>query len=507
MPNIDSINNKTPKVQVSSRPQPPKQVSLLGLKQKTPPKRIMRKIFISIILIIVLLGGALALRAANVSEKIFVGKKTTFFGKIVSLIRGGDNQILIGENLGQINILLLGIGGEGHDGPYLTDTIILAQIRPDLGKINLISIPRDYLATLPDNSQEKINAAFALGFGKNKNWKTAGEWSEQAVEKISGLKIPYFAVMDFSGFEQAVDKVGGLDVTIDNTFTDYQYPDSGTGFLPPLTFTKGQEHMNGQRALQFARSRHAAGNEGSDFARSARQEKIIEAFKAKLLSLNLVKDSAAINTLVNIFADHFHTNMSIGELLRINNIIKQNDIHNFTSLSLDPDTGLVCPEILASNGAYVLVPCNSQDDIKNFFKNSFAAGAIKQEQSVVWLANSTNSASALATAKRKLGNVGITVFDLGYTKDNLPQTIIYQANPKPATAEFLANELNGTLVNLPPPSVHVDSSKVDIIIVLGQSAPIEAPPTPYIRPPARIATSTDATASSTPATTTPVNKK
>lgn len=111
-------------------------------------------------------------RAMNLSDKIFVGKKLSFFGKLKEVIRGGTGgQTLIGENLGQVNILLLGIGGEGHDGPYLSDTIIVAQIRPDKGQISLTSIPRDLLADIPNGSQNKINFAFAEGYARHESFK------------------------------------------------------------------------------------------------------------------------------------------------------------------------------------------------------------------------------------------------------------------------------------------------------------------------------------------------
>lgn len=474
---------------------------MLTLKQKKTPGRLIKKFLLLVVLIIAVLGGVLALKASSLSSKIFVGQKTTFLEKVRDLIRGGgDNAKLIGEDLGQINILLLGVGGEGHDGPYLTDTMILAQIRPDIGEITLTSVPRDYLAVLPDGSQDKINAAFAYGLGKNMDWDQAGLWSREAVQSISGLKIPYFAVIDFSGFEKAVDQIGGLDVHVDRGFTDYQYPDSGTGYLPPITFTEGEEHMNGERALEFARSRHAAGPEGSDFARSLRQQKIIEAFKQKALSLNIVKDAGTLNNLLNIFADHFHTNISPAQLYRIYSLTA-NKNPQVLSLSLDPDTGLICPEILASSGAYVLVPCDSAQDVENFFKNSFSIGKLKNENGVVWLATSTGDQQAYQTAMRKLTDAGIKVFQLAYSKDDLPQTTVYQVNPKPATAEFIQNELHGTAVNLPPPGVHVSADKVDIIVVLGQNAPVEAPPTPYVRPPAQ--TATTATATLETASTTP----
>ncbi len=508
MKNIDSINNKAPKVTVYSGGTRPSPINLLNTKQKKGSKSILKRIIGLIILVIIILVATVTIRAANISQKIFVGNKTTFLSMITDVIRGGgSSERLIGEDLGQINILLLGIGGEGHDGPLLTDTMILAQIRPDIGQISLTSIPRDYWVKLPDKSEQKINAAFSYGyFSRGEDWDNAGKWARTVVENMSGLTVPYFAVMDFSGFEKAINQVGGINVTIQNSFTDYNYPDSKLGYLPPITFKEGNEHLDGTRALQFARSRHAAGIEGSDFARSLRQQKIIEAFKQKVLGGNIISSANNINQLLSVFADHFHTNIRPNALYRIYHLIKDKEMRT-TSLSLDPETGLVCPQILASNGAYVLVPCKSEESIKNYFKNSFAIGDLAAEKSVVWLANSTSNTQAYNTAFRKLTEAGIQVYQLAYTKDNLSQTILYQANPKPATAEYLKNELKATEANLPPPGVTVSKDKVDIIIVLGQNAPVEAEPPRYIPPPARIPTTTTSTINSLSTSSTPVSKQ
>jgi LCP family protein required for cell wall assembly len=487
----------------------PQSVNLLKQSGKSNGKKTLKRILWCVALIIVILGGIILVRAANLSNKIFVGQKTTFFGQIINFIRGSsDNQTLIGEDLGQINVLLLGVGGAGHDGPYLTDTMILAQIRPDIGEITLTSIPRDYYTTLPDKTSQKINAAFALGLGQNMDWNQAGNWARQTAGNVSGLQIPYFAVMDFSGFEQAIDKVGGVDVTVDRTFTDYQYPDSGTGYLPPQTFIAGPQHMNGATALIFARSRHAAGPEGSDFARSQRQQKIIDAFKQKVLSQNLIGSAATINNLLGIFADHFHTNMSPAEMNELYGLVKNKNM-NILSLSLDPSTNLICQEILASDGAYVLTPCpdKSEQDVQNFFKNSFSAAKLKAENATVWLASSTGDKAAYNTALRELNDAGVTVYQLNYSKDNLSQTTVYQVNSKPATAEFIANTLNATAVNLPPPGVTVDKNKVDVIIVLGQNAGILPSPPLYVPPPARTSTSATDTIDTITSTSTATSTK
>ncbi len=500
MNNLDSINPndspKPPKIAIVNGHPARQEVNLLVARQKSAPKKILKKILIFLISIIVILAATVFFRASSLSEKIFVGQKTTFINKLIDFFRGG-NTTLIGENLGQINILLLGVGGEGHDGPYLTDTIILAQIRPDIGEASLTSIPRDYLVDLPEGGgQEKINAAFALGLTKNKemDWDRGGAWARQMAEKISGLKVPYFAVVDFSGFTKAIDMAGGVDINVERDFTDSQYPDSGVGFLPPQTFTAGYQHMDGERALIFARSRHGSNLEGSDFARSLRQQKILENFKQKVFTKNIVKTGSNINNLLTVFADHFHTNLSPAGIYRIYNLTEGLKF-KINSLSLDPETQLICPEVLASNGAYVLTPCpdKSEDDVKNFFKNSFSLGKLAAEKSIVWLADSTHNEPAYNTAFRKLTDVGLTVYELTYSKDNLPQTIVYEANSKPATAEFIKNQLHATPASVAPPGVTVSKDKVDVIVVLGQNAQVEAAPPPYIRPPARQATSTPAT--------------
>ena len=182
---------------------------------------------------------------------------------------------------------------------------------------------------------------------------------------------------------------------------------------------------------------------------------------------------------------------------------------NILSLSLDPSTNLICPEILASDGAYVLTPCpdKSEQDVQNFFKNSFSAAKLKAENATVWLASSTGNKAAYNTALRELNDAGVTVYQLNYSKDNLPQTTVYQVNSKPATAEFIANTLNATAVNLPPPGVTVDKNKVDVIIVLGQNAAVLPSPPLYVPPPARTSTSATDTIDTITSTSTATSTK
>lgn len=427
----------------------------------------------TIIVVIVLLLGIVGARAINLSSKIFVGQ-TSIYQKLSALIRPNANgTTLVGEDLGQINVLLLGIGGEGHDGPYLTDTMILAQIRPADHKITMTSIPRDYFTPVENIGYRKINAAFAEGFNRNKSYDEAGRWARDTVEQLSGLSIPYFAVLDFKGFKEAIDLIGGVNVHIDRTFTDYSFPNDATnGYLAPVTFTAGDEHMNGDRALIFARSRHAAGPEGSDFARSQRQQKIIHAAKEKILSLNLITDAGKLNGLLSIFGNHFHTNVAPSELLHLYTLLKDYSKNDIISLSLDPDTGLVCNSI-TEDGAYILSPCTGKTkaDIEAYFKDSFnSSAAVATQHGIVWLADTNKSPATYKAAEKKLSAAGFTVYNFNFAGVPLDQTLVYSVNDIPGAVDFITSSLHATTVTVPPPGIKIDKTKVDLLIILGKDA-------------------------------------
>lgn len=444
------------------------------LKADLPPaptngKRILKGFLAFLILAILGLGGFAVVRATDLTNKVFVGEKTSFYSKLAQLVRSatGRDVQMIGEGNGQINILLLGIGGAGHDGGYLSDTIILAQIRPEEKKASLVSIPRDYLADLGPLGLRKINAAFAEGYNTNKDFNEGGKAATKAVEKLSGLEIPYFAVIDFQGFKEAINVIGGIDVVVDKTFTDSSFPDGKDGYIAPVTFKAGPEHMDGTRALIFARSRHGNNGEGSDFARSIRQQKTIQATKEKVIGLNLVTDSGKLNELFTVLGNHFHTNIQLDEMLHLYNLTKDYNSENIISSNLDPNTGLICPEILESNGAYVLSPCPGKkaSDVHEFFRNSFSEGA--NRQTVIWLANSTTKTSNYSAAEKELSAQGFIVYQIGFTGSPLANSVFYQANEKPSAASDIKASIGAKEASLPPPGVKIDQSKVDIVVIIG----------------------------------------
>jgi LCP family protein required for cell wall assembly len=213
-------------------------------------------------------------------------KKITGLSPIVFLLSSGKYK----QTDEKINFLLLGIAGGNHEGPNLSDFISFLSLDIKNKKLSLISIPRDIWS---DTLQDKINSAYAYGEAK----KRGGGFllAKAETEAIVGVPIHYILVVDFEEFEELVDYLGGIDVNIERSFDDYKYPIKGKENdlcagdkeykcrFQHLSFKKGWQHMNGDLALKFVRSRNAEGEEGSDFARNKRQQKVLIALYEKIL--------------------------------------------------------------------------------------------------------------------------------------------------------------------------------------------------------------------------------
>lgn len=192
----------------------------------------------------------------------------------------------------KVTILLLGKGDAIHDGPNLTDSIIVASYDVSQKKIFTISIPRDvWSSTL----EEKVNAAYAFGEAKQKGGGMILAKSE--IGAVVDLPIHYALVIDFDKFSETIDLLGGLDITVEHAFVDNEYPIKGKENdecngdqefkcrYETIRFEKGPQHMDGQTALKYARSRNAQGEQGSDFARGQRQQLIISSLANKILGV------------------------------------------------------------------------------------------------------------------------------------------------------------------------------------------------------------------------------
>lgn len=295
-----------------------------------------------------------------------------------------NREIQLKKADGNINILLLGVAGGKHDGPDLTDTIIFASFNPTKNKVTLVSLPRDFW--VPDIS-EKINTAYAIGNSKQKNGGLI--LTKAVVSKIIDQPIDYALVIDFDGFVKAIDLVGGVDIEVEKTFDDYEYPieekredlcdqtleeatariatEAATVVFPcrytHIHFDKGLAHMDGKTALIFVRSRNAQGEEGTDFARSRRQQKGIIAFKDKVFSLQTILNPIKVANLYSVVSDHIHSDIPSSEFddfIKLAEKMKESKIYSAVIDIEDKKEnkkGLVInPPIKDYDGKWVLIP-------------------------------------------------------------------------------------------------------------------------------------------------------
>lgn len=277
-------------------------------------------------------------------------EKINFLGQIGQLVGSSDKKIK-GEEEGRINILLLGMGGEGHDGAYLTDTIILASIKPG-EKISMLSIPRDLVVPIPDYGWRKINNANA--FKEFREPGSGGEFTSQIISQTFGVPINYYVRIDFDGFKKIIDDLGGIGIYVEKSFTDYSYPTFDFKYQT-VSFEKGWQIMDGETALKFVRSRHGTNGESSDFARSKRQQKVLLALKEKILSLGTLINPQKIYKIISNYKENVKTNFEIWEAIRLAKLVKDAKSQEIIHKVLDdsPDSPLYATNI---GGAYVLEP-------------------------------------------------------------------------------------------------------------------------------------------------------
>jgi len=284
------------------------------------------------------------------------------FSSVRSLIFG-DRAMIEGQHEDRINILLLGIGGAGHDGPYLSDTNIIVSIKPSTREVAMISVPRDLGVKIKNKGVNKINYADAIGEAENPG--QGGEYARQVFEETFGISIPYYIRVDFKAFEEIVNLVNGLNVDVPNSFIDQAYPDNNYGYQT-VQFTKGLEHMDGARALIYARSRHGTNGENSDFARSRRQQQIMSQLKNKLMSFETYSNPVKIKEILESLAKNISTNLNIAQIIYLGNLVKNTQQDDIKNLVLDSGVNGFTVPYINDNGAFMLAPRGGKLDYINY---------------------------------------------------------------------------------------------------------------------------------------------
>jgi len=351
---------------------------------------------------------------------IILGRFLGFYNTIHSATQRTQPVAEKKEKKNEYTFLLMGYGGGRHDGTFLTDTIIVVNVNLKSKRILLISIPRDLWVKVPTKDSKfysKINAVYQMAlFPDNYPNVDSSLFSKenpsglikQVVENITGLKIDAYATIDFSGFVKAIDTLGGIEITVERSFTDYEYPiegkenelcgreeefaqiepilnnsmsqhDKDTLFTqnpqlklfyeniknnPPqafpcrfeeLHFDAGLNSMDGKTALKYARSRHSQ-EDGGDFNRAKRQQKVLEAIKRKVLAIGFIPK---IIPLLNELENHIITDLPLGDMNML--LLEGRNANKYTTETLViSDTFLT--DSYSDEGQYIVIPKFGIDD-------------------------------------------------------------------------------------------------------------------------------------------------
>ncbi len=380
-----------------------------------------RNTVIGVFILLAVIGGIGFWKAGATIGKISLGNGN-IFGDVLKSLPGVESK-LAGEEEGRINIVLLGMRGEHVDGGgLLADTIMVLSIHPkngeqDQNRASLVSIPRDLYVTVPDtSSMQKINAVHFYGEEKGKG--QGMEYMKRILSEITGQPMHYAATINFKGFTDLVDAIGGVTVHLDQPFTEgvqfrepkvcdpyvftvpaidpstkmqmYEYKyykrQDGTRHASPsaaypLCYNKdvecggvfklsaGDNTLDGKTALCYARARATS----NDFERAKRQQEVIKEIKAKMLSVGTLTDFSKINGLIDSLGDNVRTDMEGWEMKRIFDLYRELGDAELKQKVLDTsDEGLLYfpdKDRYPGAGSIILPVGDNYDRIQELFRS------------------------------------------------------------------------------------------------------------------------------------------
>lgn len=402
----------------------------------------------------------------------------------------------------RVNILLLGYGGPNHDGPYLTDSLMLVSLDPVTQQTAYISIPRDTEVDIHGFSDprryvtEKINAAFAIGM-QPENWGDdlaskyqssdrrdgAFKLADDTIGALTGQPVDYNVGADFGGFDKIVDAIGGVDIDVPETFSiDFPY---GRGWVTAY-FTAGWQHLDGARALEYVRGRYVACSEhpalsyvhgqlycaghpwtdanyreASDFARALRQQQFLEAFRKQALRLNAIANlpqvlgglEADVRTDLSVPAD-------VQALWRDQSRLRRNGV-----LHISLNSGNLLYSCTCDSNGYTLHPYGGGAMLQHFLASVFQGPALREHAAIRVVDASGRGGQLSAVWTDLLGQIGFKVTDGGAVASRPSTTVVDGSGGKAKrTAAFLTSFFDAQ------PGVSPAATPGQLELVLGRDA-------------------------------------
>jgi len=410
---------------------------------KSLPERKARRLFFfgraaALVIAILAIGASVvSYRLSFAKDNETILDELPVFSQIRSMIRVAER---VTEDDGRTNILITGVGGPGHEGPQLTDTMLFLTLDRAQKRAAMFSVPRDLFVDIPGYGENKINHANA--YGEEKGFGEGPKLASEVVANVFGKPIHFYIRVDFAAFQKVIDEIGGIDVAVERSFVDEQFP-TDDFLTQTIAFEAGRQHMDGVTALNLARSRHGSNGEGSDFARSKRQQKIIAAVREKLLSSGVLTSPTTISNLLRLAKSHVSTNLTPIDIIGLAKDYRGLNMNEIQNIVLVPGEQSPLYETYVGNSYAILPKVEDWSEIhalaNDVFKNPIATTKPTETLSItmVEVQNGTKVTGLARATAAKIAKQGFTVAKIGNAaKIGFDKTVIYDLSKGKKQAEL-----------------------------------------------------------------------
>jgi len=438
-------------------------------------RRIIKWLIVLVVLAILSAGGYTAYKFVSAGQSIFQGSILNIF----------KNVPLKQDSNGRSAVLILGTSEDdpGHEGAYLTDSMLVVSIDQTNKNAYMFSVPRDlyvnYGTACFAGYSGKINGFFSCS---NSGTTPADEQdrlakTQKLIGDIFGIEIQYGVHVNQTVIKEAVDALGGIDVDVQGSNGASGVLDRNADWRCNYTcyyvkYDNGVYHLDGIHALYLSMARGDAvptyGLGNSNFDREVNQQKILIAMRDKALSTGTLTNLGAVTSLIKTLGDNLRTNIQTDEISTIMQVASEIDINDITTISLVGENSVVTTGMV--NGSSVVVPragTYEYSDIRDLIFTIFSSNPISHEAAPVVVLNGTGQAGLGQTEADKLTSLGFTISLV----DNAPgnsyaQNEVYQiGSDNEATASKLTNLYGVAIKNTAPP-VTVNGD-VRFVVIIG----------------------------------------
>lgn len=458
-------------------------------KEHRTQKQIMRRRIITIIVsiiaaVLVAAGGYLAYKAFNAGSKVLQGN---FFDLV-------QNQPLQEDENGRSNFLVFGTAeddeGGNHGGANLTDSIMVVSIDQDKKDAYMLSLPRDLWVRykMPQGGmctvgvQGKLNAQYFCASDDGENEAQGAKALGEKVAEITGLEIQYYAHLNFTAVVEAVDAVGGVDVTIESDdprgIMDRNF-DWKCGYrCYYVKYANGQKaHLDGEHALALARARNASGNGYGiydNFDREKNQQLIIKALREKAVSAGTLTNLGKVTGLIDALGNNLRTNIQTKEVRTLMDLGTKLPSESMISLSLNSE-GDMLVTTGNYNGQSIVRPVAGlmdYSDIIAYVKRQITSDPFIKEEPHITVLNGSETAGVAQTVADMLEDKGFIIDTIGNAPDGTyDKVVIYQVNAEKTATAAKLKEIYGVTPKTTTPPVSV-TGDTDFVIIIGDDSVI-----------------------------------